>query len=80
MRDIVKDFKSYGGGIPAYFEMMKYCGVSLIILALIVVAFHIYALETACNSGVVRCPTFLTIFRFLPSIKIYKTLKSIPGK
>ena len=54
--------------------MMKYCGVSLVILAIIVVGFHIYCLETVCNAGLFPCPTFLWIFRFVPVNVIYNTL------
>lgn len=41
-RNILKDFKNYGGGIPGYFQLLKYCGITLFILSIIVVTFHIY--------------------------------------
>lgn len=44
----MKDFKNYGGGVPGYFELLKYCWVTLAILGVIVIIFHIYVLETVC--------------------------------
>lgn len=47
-RNIFKDFKSYGGGIPCYFSLLKYCAVALFIPAAIVIIYHIYILEKTC--------------------------------
>lgn len=55
-RDIIKDFKSYGGGIPGYFSLVKYCAISLLFLAVIVILFHIYIIETTCPLILQRYP------------------------
>lgn len=73
-RDIIKDFKSYGGGVPAYFELMKYCGVAMLILAAIIVAFHIYVLELVFHEEPIKCARFLHIFKFCDTRTIYNQL------
>lgn len=49
-RNIMEDFKSYGGGVASYFELLKYCAITLIVLAAIINIYHIYILETICPS------------------------------
>lgn len=85
-RSILKDFKNYGGGVPGYFELLKYCGFSLFILAFIVILFHIYILETTCplikerykdNLELLEmneCQTFLLVFRICDTKIIIDTL------
>ena len=48
MRDITKDFKKYGGGIPGYFYLLIYLMVMYVILAGAVVVYHIILLEQVC--------------------------------
>jgi hypothetical protein len=48
-RDIIKDFKNYGGGVPAYFSLNMYFGICLLILSVTIVIFHIYVLEKTCK-------------------------------
>ena len=50
MRDITKDFKKFGGGIPGYFYLLIYLMVMYIILGGAVVVYHIILLEQVCPS------------------------------
>lgn len=47
-RDITKDFRSYGGGIPSYFYLLKYLMVVMVIIMIVKVIFHIMMLEQIC--------------------------------
>jgi hypothetical protein len=56
-RNINKDFKKYGSGIPSYFELLKYLAFMLLILVSIMVTFHIYVLEITCPRVRPYCDT-----------------------
>ena len=75
----MEDFKSYGGGIPSYFFLLKYYAISLLVLAAIVNVYHIYVLESACplvsaSDHQQRCQSFLLIFKLCDPAIIYQVL------
>lgn len=43
-RDIAKDFKNYGGGVPGYFYLITYFVSFLLLLTLVKVIYHIIIL------------------------------------
>ena len=47
-RDITKDFKNYGGGVPGYFYLLLLFIIVFAILTVVKVVFNIYVLEKVC--------------------------------
>lgn len=72
-RNILKDFKAYGGGVPAYFSLAFYMIVSFAILSATLTVFHIYCVEVVCayleqtQPEDANCHTFLFIFKLVTS-------------
>lgn len=48
-RDIAKDFKNYGGGVPGYFYLLWYFILALLALTLVKVIYHIMLIEDTCK-------------------------------
>ena len=48
IREIVKDFRNYGGGIPGYFHLLIYFMAVLVILCGVAVAYHIILFNQVC--------------------------------
>ena len=47
-RDIGEDFKNFGRGIPAYFDLLKYLMIVLIIPCLLKVIYHMVIVSQIC--------------------------------
>jgi hypothetical protein len=41
----MKDFRSYGGGVPNYFELMKYSAFVLLLFTFAFVIYHLYVIQ-----------------------------------
>ncbi len=79
LRDITKDFKNYGGGIPAYFYLMKYLMVVFLIICGVKVVYHIMLLEQICPTLVhtsQKCALVFGVFYFSDVSAIHSTLES----
>jgi hypothetical protein len=77
VRDIVKDFKNYGGGIPGYFHLLIYLIVVLIILCGVAVIYHIMLLDQVCPTLVGtkdHCASTMGVFYFCDTETLYNTL------
>lgn len=77
LRDIVKDFKNYGGGVPGYFHQLIYFMVMLIILTILNVVFHILALERVCptlSGPQHKCMAAFGVFLLCDSTILYNQL------
>ena len=79
IRDIVKDFRNYGGGIPGYFHLLIYFMVVLIILCGVAVVYHIMLLNQVCPTLVgtkKHCAAVFGVFYFCDSEDLYNVLAS----
>lgn len=79
-RDIIKDFKNFGGGVPGYFYLLLYFIVMFGVLSLVKVLYHIYVLEQVCPTlehSETPCTSALGgIFKFCDSDILFDTLNS----
>ena len=64
----------YGGGIPAYFELIKYFVGVFLFLSVIILIYHIYVVELVCVDSDAECSTVLGAFKLCDSNTIYNIL------
>jgi hypothetical protein len=79
IRDIVKDFRNYGGGVPGYFHLLIYLMVVLVILCGVAVVYHIILLDQVCptlEGTHTHCAAAFGAFYFCDSELLYNTLVS----
>lgn len=79
MRDITKDFKNYGGGIPSYFYLLKYLMAVLVVIVIVKVIFHIMILNQVCptlEGTHQRCAVVFGVFYFCDMEILFNSLNN----
>jgi hypothetical protein len=79
-RDITRDFKKYGGGIPGYFYLVIYLMVTFVILCGVKVVYHIMLLEQTCptlEGTKERCALLFGIFWNCDNSILYNQLVAL---
>ncbi len=74
----IQDFKNFGGGVPGYFLLLTYYGLSVLAITILQSVFHIYCLHVACDiigTTDSACLPMFKVFRILPASSTITVLR-----
>lgn len=74
-RNIVQDFKNYGGGVPGYFWLLAYYGFCVLLVFLVQSVYHIYCIEVACSLVTKEEGVCLSVFRVFKLMPVEVTMQ-----